>query len=96
MAAGKARTAGRRRVVFEFRGAPGSAVFLAGSFNGWDPTAKPMTEKAADGRFIATCMLPPGTYEYKFVVNGEWTVDPANPNFVVNPLGTLNSIIEVT
>jgi 1,4-alpha-glucan branching enzyme len=70
-------------------------VFLAGAFNQWDPGGKPMADAAGDGRYTATCLLAPGTYEYKFVVNGEWTVDPANPNFVVNSLGTLNSVIQV-
>jgi 1,4-alpha-glucan branching enzyme len=70
-------------------------VFLAGEFNRWDPSAKPMLDANGDGLFTATCLLPPGLHEYKFVVNGEWTVDPGNPSFVVNPLGTLNSVVEV-
>jgi len=82
-------------VAFELRCAPGSAVSLAGSFNRWDPAAKPMVDAQGDGHYVATCMLAPGSYEYKFVVNGEWTVDPANPSFVVNSLGTLNSVVEV-
>ena len=52
--------------------------------------------KKFSGLFKAVCMLAPGTYEYKFVINGEWTVDPNNPNFVVNDLGTLNSVVEVS
>jgi 1,4-alpha-glucan branching enzyme len=99
MAAKKAVRAvagGKKRVPFEVRCAPGSAVFLAASFNDWDPTAKPMADAAGDGVFVATCMLAPGSYEYKFVVNGEWAVDPANPNFVVNALGTLNSVVLVS
>jgi len=54
-----------------------------------------MADAQGEGRYVAVCMLAPGSYEYKFVVNGEWTVDPANPSFVVNALGTLNSVIEV-
>jgi len=54
-----------------------------------------MVDAQGDGHYVATCMLAPGSYEYKFVVNGEWTVDPANPSFVVNSLGTLNSVVEV-
>jgi 5'-AMP-activated protein kinase regulatory beta subunit len=95
MATRKSAAAGKKRTAFSVQCAPGASVFLAGSFNNWDPAAKPMADPAGDGHFAATCMLAPGTYEYKFVVNGEWTVDPANPNFVVNALGTLNSVIQV-
>jgi 5'-AMP-activated protein kinase regulatory beta subunit len=99
MAAKKAVRAvagGKKKVTFELRCAPGSSVFLAASFNAWDPAAKPLVDTAGVGVFAATCMLTPGSYEYKFVVNGEWTVDPANPNFVVNALGTLNSVVQVS
>ncbi len=92
----KRASAGRRRVQFSVHCAPGSSVFVAGSFNHWDAAAKPLKERHGDGVFTGTCMLTPGTYEYKYVINGEWTVDPGNPNFVVNALGTLNSVIQVS
>lgn len=91
----KAATVGKKRVTFEVRCASGSKVFLAASFNNWDPQAKPMVDVAGDAVFTATCMLAAGDHEYKFVINDEWTVDPANPNFVVNSLGTLNSVVQV-
>lgn len=50
-------------------GTPIQKVFLAGSFNGWSPTATPMTE-TADGEFYAALKLPDGVHHYKFVVNG--------------------------
>jgi 1,4-alpha-glucan branching enzyme len=92
----KAVAGAKKRVAFEVRCAAGSTVFLAASFNDWSPLAKAMVDAAGAGVFTATCMLAPGSYEYKFVVNGEWTVDPANPNFVVNALGTLNSVVQVS
>ena len=88
--------AGKKRVTFTVQCATGSTVYLAASFNDWDATAKPMAENRGSGVFKAVCMLAPGAYEYKFVINGEWTVDPNNPNFVVNDLGTLNSVVEVS
>ena len=39
--------------------------------------------------------LPPGTHEYRFVADGVWMADPANPRTVPNPFGGLNSVIEV-
>lgn len=53
-------------------------VTVAGSFNGWNSEALPLTE-TSPGIFERYVPLPPGTHEYKFVVDGEWTLDPANP-----------------
>ena len=96
MKAKRTSAKGKRRVAFEAQAPQGAIVFLAGSFNNWDPTAKQMVDKAGTGSFTATCMMTPGRYEYKLVVDGEWTVDPGNPNFIVNAVGTLNSLLEVS
>lgn len=67
-------------LAYEARG-DAQAVFVAGSFNDWDPTATPMTR---DGdRWVVELDLPPGAYPYKFVeVNYDaggaqaWACDP--------------------
>jgi glycosidase len=53
-------------------------VFLAGTFNGWSPTAEPLTETApGSGVFTLTKTLPDGIYFYKFVADGSrWLNDP--------------------
>ena len=51
------------------------AVFLAGIFNGWDPAATPMI-KDAKGNWDVALALPPGRYEFKFVVDGQWCCEP--------------------
>ena len=84
----------RRRITFQAIAAPGSSVFVAGSFNNWQPI-KELTDKNNDGVYVGILMLDPGTYESKLVVNGEWRIDENNPNFVPNELGTLNSVIVV-
>ena len=81
--------------MFEFKGEPRSTVFLAGSFNGWDPAAIPMKEIGQTGVYRATVALPPGRHEYKFVVNGNWYADPAADDCTANPYGTLNSVLDV-
>ena len=45
--------------------------------------------------YTLTIVLVPGTYEYKFVINDEWVLDEANPNFAANDFGTLNSVLTV-
>ncbi|HOE61805.1 MAG TPA: glycogen-binding domain-containing protein [Kiritimatiellia bacterium] len=81
-----------QRILFSVRAEVGSQVSLAGSFNNWDPTAKPMTDKKGDGVYTVTVSLAPGTYEYKFVIDGTWCADPDCADWVQNEHGTLNSV----
>ena len=84
------------RKVITVQADPGSVVYLAGSFNNWDPTALRMADKAGNGVFSATVTLAPGIYEYKFVINGVWTLDPdPDRDWTQNGLGTLNSVLRV-
>ncbi len=73
----------------------GKTVALAGSFNDWDPEINPMTYSAETECYTCTIQLRPGTYEYKFVVDGEWVMDESNSNFAANDFGTLNSVLRV-
>ena len=91
----KSKTAGRRRVSFLVKANPGSEVYLAGSFNNWDPKTKRMKESKTEGEYTVKLMLAPGEHQYKFIINGEWHVDPECSNWVRNDHGTLNSLIRV-
>jgi len=84
-----------KRVTFTVRADPGSKVFVAGDFNKWSATATPLTDHARTGSFSVVLPLEPGSYEYKFVINGTWCVDPECPEWVQNSLGTLNSVCTV-
>ena len=42
-------TAGRKKVIFEVQTKPGSSVFLAGDFNGWDCTKSSLPTKTIMG-----------------------------------------------
>ena len=85
-----------RSVTFRCRAESDAAVFLAGSFNGWDASAqalKPTTP--SEGLQEATLLLPPGRHEYRFVVNGAWQADPECPEWTPNPFGSRNSVVQV-
>ena len=69
-------------------------VILTGSFNGWDEHALKM-HKGVDG-WTLRADLPPGKYEYKFIVDGEWIHDPKASENNGNEHGTLNSVLYVT
>jgi len=63
-------------VVFTLRAPGASRVFLVGEFNNWNPTLERMNQ---DGDlFTLRLYLLAGVHRYKFVVDGEWGVDPDN------------------
>ena len=84
-----------KSVTFTVRADAGKSVYLAGSFNQWNPTGKKMLDKKNEGVYTTTVKLAPGRYEYKFVIDGVWCADPENLDFVQNDHGTLNSVIAV-
>ena len=81
-------------IPFELDMPDAGEVSVAGAFNGWDANADPMA-LGDDGIWRATLEIKPGTYEYKFVVDGTWIEDPLNPEFVEDPYGGKNSILTV-
>jgi len=91
----KAKKPATKAVVFTVHAEKGKTVCLAGDFNGWDPSAKKMAFKARTGVYAASVKLAPGTYQYKFVIDGAWCADPENVNTVPNDQGTFNSVITV-
>jgi len=66
-------------------------VALAGTFNGWDPKALRFGRE--NGRWVCRIDLPPGKHLYKFVVDGEWILDPANPATEPDGNGNTNSVL---
>lgn len=73
--------------------APGAqAVFVAGSFNGWHPSAMPL-QKQSDGRWVVELIIEPGKHEYRFVVDDQWTDDPLSSAYISNPFGGLNCVL---
>jgi len=91
----RAAKAETKAVTFTVHAEKGKAVYLAGQFNGWDPTAKKMAYKAREGIYTATVKLAAGEYQYKFIIDGTWCADPENANAIQNDQGTFNSIVTV-
>lgn len=86
----------RRSVTFCFETpTPVEIVFLAGTFNEWQPRKNPMHTPDGGRTWELTLELEPGVYQYKFVVNGmEWHIDPKAPT-LDDGNGNLNSVIWV-
>jgi 1,4-alpha-glucan branching enzyme len=61
---------------FRYKAPDAKGVELMCEFNGWKAVS--MT-KGDDGVWTAKVSLSPGTYAYKFLVNGtDWVFDPEN------------------
>jgi hypothetical protein len=90
---GKMSTA-KERVTFGLRAPEAKQVFLAGTFNGWS-TDEDCMKAGKNGVWKMTKKLQPGRYEYKFVVDGVWKLDPACTDTVRNHYGTANNVLEV-
>jgi 1,4-alpha-glucan branching enzyme len=80
--------------AFAFR-APGAlSVMLVGDFTHWQE--KPLAmKKQPDGVWRTEVALAPGTYHYRFLVDGEWRDDPENTLRVPNPYGQHNAVVVV-
>ncbi|GAV86463.1 hypothetical protein CFOL_v3_29893 [Cephalotus follicularis] len=69
-----------------------SEVLLAGSYDGWSTQRKMV--KSSTGIFSLCLKLYPGRYEIKFIVDGEWRVDPLRP--IVQHNGFENNLLMIT
>ena len=83
-----------KEVTFSFNAPTARSVFVVGNFNNWSLDNDNLLEKR-DGVWSKKFKLTPGTYQYKFVVDGEWIEDPINPELASNPFGEFNSVIDV-
>ncbi|MFO7965683.1 MAG: glycogen-binding domain-containing protein [Desulfobacterales bacterium] len=84
----------RKKVVFCANFPDARAVCLVGDFNEWNDRKHPM-KKNTEGRWEKYLLLYPGTYEYKFTVDGRWANDAENSLVCTNSFGTSNNFIVV-
>jgi hypothetical protein len=72
------------------------AVHLLAEFNGWSPTATPMTRSGSE--YIVTVDLVPGrTYRYKFLIDGtQWENDWHADAYAPNEFGGEDSLLDLT
>jgi len=88
-----AGTAGKL-TTFTLNAPDAARVFVAGSFNAWDPAVAPL-RKDQTGIWKTAINLEPGRHEYRFVVDGVWWDDPMNSMRSSNEFGTQNCIVIV-
>ncbi|MDE0885319.1 MAG: AAA family ATPase [Myxococcota bacterium] len=93
-----AQVGAAREVVIEYRDSQANDVRIAGDFNGWVPDRGVLSHVEANGRtrvWVKVLKLPPGIYQYRYFVDGQWRVDPENEESSPGPMGQTNSVLYV-
>ena len=81
-------------IVVTVKAPDAKEVYIAGEFNNWKLDENSRMEQT-NGCWTKYLNLNTGKYRYRFVIDGNWTEDPANPLTQLNTYGTLDSLLEV-
>lgn len=84
----------KTNVAFKLVAPKAKEVILNGSFINWRTEGLRMVQDPK-GVWNAEVWLRPGHYEYKYFIDGQWVLDPDNPDKKNNGLGSQNSVIIV-
>lgn len=68
-------------------------VYVAASFNDWKE--RDLRLKQSENGWSLDMYIPEGTHAYKFIVDGNWILDPANPTTRKDEQGIPNSYLGV-
>lgn len=83
-------------VLFTYYDPIAKDVQIVGDFSSWKPIKNTMTQDSGSKVWKIVLPLEPGKYQYKFIVDGSWKVDPHNPEVVSTDLGANNSLVVVS
>jgi chromosome partitioning protein len=83
-------------VLFSYYDPVAQDVQLVGDFSNWEPAENIMVQEKKNKIWKGVIPLSPGTYQYKFIVDGKWKIDPYNPGAVTSDLGVNNSLVTVS
>ena len=81
--------------MFRYVNTDAKRVYIVGDFNNWSPNTDPMKDLNDDGHWSLFYPLRPGTYQYKFIVDGRWIPDPRNQDSEPDGFDGINSIVKV-
>jgi 1,4-alpha-glucan branching enzyme len=86
---------GRARLVMLTYHIPDArSVSVAGDFCDWRTDCHPLN-RDRNGLWTTAIALPPGRYEYRLVVDGEWRNDPNSVERTANKFGGENCVLHV-
>ena len=74
-----------------------ASVRLTGDFASWSPEGIELRDVRGTGLWTTDVALPPGVYQYTFIVNGtDWRIDPTAVSQVDDGFGRVNSVVIVS
>lgn len=65
-------------------------VYIAGNFNGWSTFETPLQKN--DSGWVVKIHIHPGKIIYKYIIDGNWTLDPGNNQTENDANGIVNSV----
>jgi chromosome partitioning protein len=84
-----------KEVTFAMESSAAQDIYIAGDFNGWEMNDGSRLVRGENGCWEKRVKLPHGRYRYKFVVDGEWTIDSKNQEREINAFGGFDSVMEI-
>jgi 1,4-alpha-glucan branching enzyme len=82
-----------RTAEFTFYRPNAKRVFLVGDFNGWKPNDLPLM-RGENGYWRGVVKLPPGTFRFRYLADGQWFVDYAAFGLLQGPFGP-DSVVRI-
>ena len=81
------------KTTFTFTSTGSKEVYITGSFTNWREHV--LMDKTSANTFTKTLSLPIGIHSYKYIIDGEWKIDPS---FTTMPDsdGNINNFINVS
>lgn len=85
---------GLRNTEFRMEAPSAKSVQLAADFTEWEKSPLDLVQ-SYDGSWFTIVPLLPGTYSYRFIVDGQWLDDPQSARHVPNPFGSEDAVLDV-
>jgi len=81
----------KQKITFTLEAPGAKSVVLQGDFGDWDQ--QPVSLKLLkSGQWKATLALDEGSYEYRYLVDGQWVDDPQCHLRIPNSFGSQNCV----
>jgi chromosome partitioning protein len=91
----KALESKRQERAFTIEAPAAKDIYIVGDFNDWKISEESKLDRRENGCWEKRMGVPQGRYRYKFIIDGNWVVDPKNPEMEQNVFGTFDSIMKI-
>ncbi len=83
-------SSGEKGVPFILHARNAEVVSVVGSFSEWEPV--PLSDDDGDGTWTTEIPLPPGRYEYAFIIDGRWWGQDPSADEYIRSFGEYSSV----